>query len=156
MAAIETMLLPPTFTPLRKATYLIDAALDCNQTRQGFCYLLTAWLCWPSSQVASQSYSGPYQFDHAEGPSARQEAVTAGQQASEGKRDHKNWVSALEPVHHHHECESYDPEYGDGGTVHGVTSVTVRPSLMTAKTALYLCSDTLISLMRGSVTHQPK
>ena len=35
------------------------------------------------------------------------------------------------------------------------TSVTVRPSPMTDKTALYLCSVTLISLMRGSVKHQP-
>ena len=31
------------------------------------------------------------------------------------------------------------------------TSLTVRPSAMTARTALYLCADTLISLMRGSV-----
>ena len=29
------------------------------------------------------------------------------------------------------------------------------PSAITAKTALYLCSATLISLMRGSVKHQP-
>lgn len=36
------------------------------------------------------------------------------------------------------------------------TSATVRPSAITAKTALYLCSATLISLMRGSVKHQPK
>jgi hypothetical protein len=32
----------------------------------------------------------------------------------------------------------------------------VRPSAITASTALYLCSVTLISLMRGSVTNQPK
>ena len=36
------------------------------------------------------------------------------------------------------------------------TSVTVRPSAMTSRIALYLCSATLISLMRGSVTNQPK
>jgi len=36
------------------------------------------------------------------------------------------------------------------------TSLTVRPSAMTAKIALYLWSATLISLMRGSVTNQPK
>jgi hypothetical protein len=36
------------------------------------------------------------------------------------------------------------------------TSLTVRPSQITARTALYLCSVTLISLMRGSVTNQPK
>ena len=35
------------------------------------------------------------------------------------------------------------------------TSVTMRPSAITASTALYLCSVTLISLMRGSVKHQP-
>jgi hypothetical protein len=33
---------------------------------------------------------------------------------------------------------------------------TVRRSAFTARTALYLCSVTLISLMRGSVTNQPK
>src|SRR5437879_10875515 len=36
------------------------------------------------------------------------------------------------------------------------TSVTLRPSAITASTALYLCSLTLISLMRGSVKAQPK
>jgi hypothetical protein len=36
------------------------------------------------------------------------------------------------------------------------TSVTVRPSAITARTALYLCSATLISLMPGSVKNQPK
>src|SRR6202035_720860 len=35
-------------------------------------------------------------------------------------------------------------------------SVTVRPSPITARTAWYLCSATLISLMRGSVKHHPK
>jgi len=35
-------------------------------------------------------------------------------------------------------------------------SLTVRLSPITARTALYLCSVTLISLMRGSVTNQPK
>jgi hypothetical protein len=32
----------------------------------------------------------------------------------------------------------------------------VRPSAITVSTALYLCSVTLISLMHGSVTNQPK
>src|SRR5258708_832574 len=36
------------------------------------------------------------------------------------------------------------------------TSLTVRPSPIIARTALYLCSVTLISPMRGSVTNQPK
>jgi hypothetical protein len=36
------------------------------------------------------------------------------------------------------------------------TSVTVRPPPITAKTALFLCSATLISLIAGSVTNQPK
>jgi len=36
------------------------------------------------------------------------------------------------------------------------TSPTVRPSPITARTALYLCSVPLISLMRRSVTNQPK
>jgi hypothetical protein len=36
------------------------------------------------------------------------------------------------------------------------TSVTVRPSAITARIALYFCSATLISLMYGSVKHQPK
>jgi hypothetical protein len=36
------------------------------------------------------------------------------------------------------------------------TSVTVRPPLRTAMTALYRCSPTLSSFMRGSVKHQPK
>ena len=31
MAAIDTMPFPPTFTPLRKAMYVIDAEFDCNQ-----------------------------------------------------------------------------------------------------------------------------
>src|SRR5689334_20787506 len=35
------------------------------------------------------------------------------------------------------------------------TSVTVRPSPITATTALYLCSVTLNSLMGGSVRYQP-
>jgi len=35
------------------------------------------------------------------------------------------------------------------------TWVIVRPSEITAMTALYLCSATLISLTRGSVKHQP-
>ena len=33
---------------------------------------------------------------------------------------------------------------------------SVWPSPITARTALYLCSATLIALMRGSVKHQPK
>ncbi len=36
------------------------------------------------------------------------------------------------------------------------TSVTVRPSATTADTALYRCSTTLISLIRGSVKNHPK
>jgi hypothetical protein len=33
--------------------------------------------------------------------------------------------------------------------------MTARPSPMTSNTAWYLCSVTLISLMRESETHQP-
>ena len=36
------------------------------------------------------------------------------------------------------------------------TSMTARPSEITPRTAWYLCSVTLISLMGESETHQPK
>jgi hypothetical protein len=58
---------------------------------------------------------------------------------------------SLDLIAHHHRCiVRLDTPQSVA------TSLTVRPSPTNARTALYLCSVTLISLMRGSVTNQPK
>lgn len=48
---------------------------------------------------------GPYRFHYAERPSAREEPVEAGEDATPGEGQDEEGVPMLEGIHHHHERE---------------------------------------------------
>ena len=71
------------------------------------------------TDVSPNCNAGPDELDHAERPCARQEAVSAGKEASGRECEHKRRMPTLKCVHRHHEGDCDYSKEGDDQTTQG-------------------------------------